>query len=85
MLHVSPTCKHILLYVLLPVLQDFMPIYNLRIYFSVFFHRQISEARRAGDFELSKRLCDELNSLTSLRWDPTSVDADGQEWDVEEW
>jgi hypothetical protein len=38
--------------------------------------------RRAGDFERAKELCDELNSLSTLRFDPTNPDGQPGEWDV---
>ena len=34
-----------------------------------------------GDFKKAKELCDELNSLSTLRFDPTNPDLRG-EWDV---
>jgi len=47
--------------------------------------RQIREARQAGDYEKARALCDELNNLAVLRFDPTVVDGPEGEWDVEEW
>lgn len=44
--------------------------------------RQLMEAKKRGDEELAKKLCDELNSLSILRWDPTSADGVRVEWDV---
>lgn len=40
---------------------------------------------RAGDNELAKKLCDELNSLSTLKFDPTNPEATAVEFDVEEW
>ena len=34
-----------------------------------------------GDFKKAKELCDELNSLSTLRFDPTNPELRG-EWDV---
>lgn len=43
-------------------------------------------ARLAGDNELAKKYCDELNSLSTLKFDPTNPDSKtGVEFDVEEW
>lgn len=63
-----------------------------------FIARQINEAKKRGDSALAKQLCEELNSLSVLKFDPTngnrassgSAAATGgkevqQEWDVEEW
>ncbi len=48
--------------------------------------RQIAEARKAGDFDLANELCDELNALSTLKFDPTDPDNPKQQsWDVEEW
>lgn len=47
--------------------------------------RQIREARQAGDYDKARALCDELNNLAVLRFDPTVVDGPEGEWDVEEW
>lgn len=48
--------------------------------------RRIKEARNAGDLRLARKLCDELNGLAMLRWDPTMVGADSAgAWDVEDW
>eukprot|EP01039_Chlorochromonas_danica_P001104 gene1104-1202_t len=47
--------------------------------------KQIREARQAGHLERAKELCDELNSLSMLRFDPTSPGGKSVEWDVEEW
>jgi hypothetical protein len=44
--------------------------------------RQINEARKAGDRVRAKELCDELNSLSTLRFDPTNPDGASAEWDV---
>ena len=44
--------------------------------------RQINEARKRGDVEAAKRLCDELNSLSTLKFDPTNPDGKPGEWDV---
>lgn len=44
--------------------------------------KQIGEARRAGNFELAKELCDELNALSTLKFDPTNPDGVAGEWDV---
>ena len=40
------------------------------------------EARKRGDFESAKNLCEELNSLSLLRFDPTNPEGAGGEWDV---
>ena len=42
----------------------------------------LAEARKRGDFEAAKNLCEELNSLSMLRFDPTNPDGVGGEWDV---
>jgi hypothetical protein len=49
--------------------------------------RQIMDAKKRGDYEEAKRLCDELNSLSTLRFDPTNPEGmiAAQEFDVEEW
>lgn len=50
--------------------------------------RQINEARKRGDLKEEHRLCDELNSLSTLRFDPTNPDGvigKDQGFDVEEW
>lgn len=50
--------------------------------------RQVNEARRRGDREEEARLCDELNSLSTLRFDPTNPDgvvSKDSGFDVEEW
>jgi len=47
--------------------------------------RKIREAKSRGDYALAKQLCEELNSLSSLKFDPTSVNGEQGEWDVEEW
>eukprot|EP01036_Dinobryon_divergens_P031847 gene31847-41327_t len=44
--------------------------------------RQIMEARKRGDFESAKNLCEELNSLSLLRFDPTNPEGAGGEWDT---
>jgi len=44
--------------------------------------RLITEARKRGDAKAAKELCDELNSLSTLRFDPTNPDGVGGEWDV---
>lgn len=48
--------------------------------------KAINQARRDGDYEKADELCNELNSLSTLRFDPTDPDAKrGVEFDVEEW
>jgi hypothetical protein len=49
--------------------------------------REINEARKRGDYDSAKRLCDELNALSTLRFDPTNPEGmiAAQEFDVEEW
>lgn len=49
--------------------------------------RQINAATKNGDRELAAKLCDELNSLSTLRFDPTNPEntITSQEFDVEEW
>jgi len=47
--------------------------------------RMITEARKRGDAARARELCDELNSLSTLRFDPTNPDGPGEDWDVEEW
>ena len=47
--------------------------------------RQINEARKKGDSEKAKELCDELNSLSTLRFDPTNPDGIAGEWDGNEY
>eukprot|EP00607_Mallomonas_marina_P007389 CAMPEP_0182420440 /NCGR_PEP_ID=MMETSP1167-20130531/5233_1 /TAXON_ID=2988 /ORGANISM="Mallomonas Sp, Strain CCMP3275" /LENGTH=435 /DNA_ID=CAMNT_0024596377 /DNA_START=245 /DNA_END=1552 /DNA_ORIENTATION=+ len=47
--------------------------------------RRIKAARDIGDMKTAKKLCDELNSLSVLKFDPTVVDGVEGEWDVEEW
>lgn len=47
-----------------------------------FIARQINEARRKGDTLKARALCDELNSLSMLRFDPTNPDDPAKEWDV---
>ena len=42
----------------------------------------IEEARKRGDFESAKNLCEELNSLSVLKFDPTNPEGAGGEWDV---
>jgi len=49
--------------------------------------RQVKEAQSKGDLSKAKELCDELNSLATLRFDPSNPDdevtKDG--FDIEEW
>ena len=45
----------------------------------------IPVACKAGDLELAKQLCDELNALSTLKFDPTKPDGTSVEFDVEEW
>jgi hypothetical protein len=49
--------------------------------------RQVKEAQLNGDLNKAKELCDELNSLATLRFDPSNPDdevtKDG--FDIEEW
>jgi len=47
--------------------------------------RLVNQARAEGDYERAKELCDELNSLSTLKFDPTNPDGKPGEWDVEEW
>ena len=47
-----------------------------------FIARQIINAQRSGDAQLAKLLCEELNSLSTLRFDPTNPDGPAGEWDV---
>ena len=49
--------------------------------------RKIIEARKKGDMNLAHELCDELNSLSTLRFDPTNPEGvvNAREFDVEEW
>jgi dihydrodipicolinate synthase/N-acetylneuraminate lyase len=45
--------------------------------------RQITEARNRGDFDSAKSLCQELNSLSTLRFDPTNPEGGASgDWDV---
>lgn len=44
--------------------------------------KAINAARREGDYERAKLLCDELNALSTLKFDPTSADGRRGEWDV---
>jgi hypothetical protein len=45
------------------------------------------DAVKKGDKVLAKELCDELNALATLRFDPTNTEGmvNAQEFDVEEW
>ena len=49
--------------------------------------RMIIEASKNGDRELALKLCDEMNSLATLAFDPTNPEGviNSQEFDVEAW
>ena len=49
--------------------------------------KAIMEARRAGDAKLAQELCDEMNELATLRFDPTDPEGikKNEQWDVEAW
>lgn len=49
--------------------------------------RMIMEASKKGDRELALKLCDEMNSLATLAFDPTNPEGviNSQEFDVEAW
>ncbi len=44
--------------------------------------RQIRDAMKNGELQLAKQLCDELNSLSMLTFDPTDPNGSPGEWDV---
>ena len=49
--------------------------------------RQVREAQKKGDERKAKELCDELNSLATLRFDPSNPDDEVTSggFDIEEW
>jgi hypothetical protein len=47
--------------------------------------RQYNEAVRAGDSTLAKKLIEELNSLSTLRYDPSNPEEEAIGFDIEEW
>lgn len=44
--------------------------------------RMILQAQQRGDSALARQLCEELNSLSTLRFDPTNPTGAAGEWDV---
>lgn len=44
--------------------------------------KQINEAQNRGDFALAKKLCEELNSLSILKFDPIDPNSPIKEFDV---
>lgn len=44
--------------------------------------RLILQAKQRGDTVLARQLCEELNSLSTLRFDPTNPSGGAGEWDV---
>lgn len=58
-----------------------------RLFFSLPLCPSIHTARKDNDRALAAKLCDELNSLSTLRFDPTNPEntITSQEFDVEEW
>ena len=49
--------------------------------------RQVMQARREGDSKKAQELCNEINSLGRLGYDPSNPDAEvtKEGFDIEEW